>query len=102
MRINLAELLKQNGVALTRGSKLFLLFLLSGCITSNNRFYNTITDCKLIVLDKRYVPGFQSPDKYLLKVYESGEYRWLSSSVSQYKVLAIGDTLKTTLIQKVQ
>lgn len=82
---------------------LVMVLAFFGCgIRSYNRAYNAITPCNLVILDKRYIPGFTAPDKFLLKVREADEYRWLRTTSSQYSTLSIGDTLKTVLITQLQ
>jgi hypothetical protein len=88
----------------SRFKALFLVLMLGLCscaITGNQRYYNALTPCNIIVVEKRYVPGFTNPDKFLLKVRESAEvfeYRWLQTTSRQYSAVQIGDTIKTVLI----
>ncbi len=57
-------------------------------------------DYYIVILDKRYVPGFQSPDKWMLKVKEENEYRWVMTSSKHYNSVVVGDTIHTILLQK--
>jgi len=77
---------------------LSLFLLLEGCISTTGAYFNTIVDCQIVVLDKRYIPGFQNPDRYQFKVLEEDEYIWVNTTESMYNKIQKNDTINTTLI----
>ncbi len=78
---------------------LIISLLCISCVIGNSKYYNSLEDYNIIVLDKRYVPGFSSPNKWMLKVREEDEYRWVMTTEQHYNRLHIGDTIKTILLQ---
>lgn len=74
-----------------------LMLVLTGCVTSVNRYYDTVEDRDVIVIDKRFVPGFQHPDQYLIRVRDGQTTPWKRTSPKLYDRVHLGDTLKTVL-----
>jgi len=75
-----------------------ILLLVSSCITSNLCYYNTLIDYTIIILEKRYIPGFQNPNIYQLKVLEGNEYRWINVNEKLYNRINKNDTIYSQLL----
>lgn len=78
-----------------------ILLVMSSCITSVNRYYDSVESRIIIIIDKRYVPGFQNPDRYLIRVLDGNTSPWKKTSPELYKRLNLGDTLKTVLFSSI-
>lgn len=77
------------------------VFLLSSCMTlPHSKEYNYFVECNVVIVKKRFIPGVQNPDQFLLLLKDTDGYHAVRTTESYFDKKKVGDTIKTMLMFK--